>query len=214
MNPPTPENSAPAFTRVERPYAVTRVVTGRLIAEFNANGDLFIKSANGTDSLHKIVRIGPGESATATFKLHSKWHCGAAVFQPAGWANGCDGEMSLTLGNVDFPYLADSGYLAKDQLERFDEIIVTFVRDENGVGSIEGKVGGGTDLHEVRAMTPGSTPEKIGSHSVAFIAFSEPSAFHPQDMKVPKLHFLPSGGVVTLTYRDAAGSGSATFAVE
>ena len=58
MNPPSPE-SITTFTRVERPYAVTRVVTGRLIAEFNADGDLFIKSANGTDALHKILRIGP-----------------------------------------------------------------------------------------------------------------------------------------------------------
>jgi hypothetical protein len=192
-------------TQVERPFAVTRQVTGRLIAEFNAKGEIFIKGANG--KILKRVILQRGQSISAVFALDSKWHCGAAVFQPAGWTAGCDGEMSLTLGNVDFPYLNDSGYVAKDQNERFTEIAVTFNYAEDGTGSIEGHVGlpDAGDYHGVKSLTPKNKDGKIGSHSVAFIAFGEYSAVAPENLNSPKLTRLASGGSVTF---DLSGVGS------
>lgn len=199
----------PNLTSLEQPYAVTRNLTGRLIVELDASGNLFFKGANGNDLVRGTVVLKPNDSVRAIFKLVSEKYCGAAVFQPSGWTNGCDGEMSLTLGNVDFAYLNKGGYTPELQSQRFNEIVVDFKYVSDTKGSMEGFVGvDGVDFHKVTSLTPQSVlapdPQpRVGRHSVAFVAYSEQAAEIDAATKLPRVTHMAAGGTVTFSFNTA-----------
>lgn len=163
-------------TRPKNPVSVSRTLTHRIIVDFNAHGSFRLSDADGGRDLIDGVNVMVGDCVTATFTADSVADSIAAFVQPSGWSTECVGESSAVLGNVDFPFLGESGYAPYPQAARSNKIQVSFERDGSDHATITMIVQDDAAQGSRHTYAIGVGPFGPNAYRVAFVSFTEVSS--------------------------------------